>query len=60
MAKRIRRISRSTTAAYGGHQRYEHWLIDNQVYFITARCRDRYPAFASAAAKQVFWNRFDY
>jgi REP element-mobilizing transposase RayT len=60
MAKRIQRISRSTAAAYRGHQRYEHWLIDNQVYFITARCRDRYPAFASDAAKQVFWNRFDH
>src|SRR5215210_8020543 len=60
MAKRIKRLSRSTNTAYRGQQRYEHWLIDNQVYFITARCRDRHPAFASEVAKRVFWNRFDY
>ena len=60
MPTRIQRISRSTNAAYRDHHRYEHWLIDNQVYFITARCRDRCPAFASDAAKQVFWDRFDH
>jgi len=60
MAKRIQRLSRSTNAAYRGQQRYEHWLIDNQVYFITARCRDRFPAFASEDAKKVFWDRFDH
>lgn len=27
-------------------------------YFITARCRDGLPAFASEAAKSVFWDRF--
>ena len=40
--------------------RYEHWLVDNQVYFVTARCRDRIAAFASEAAKAVFWDRFDH
>jgi REP element-mobilizing transposase RayT len=29
------------------------------VYFITARCRDRRPAFASEDAKRVFWDRFE-
>ena len=38
----------------------EHWYRDNSVYFITARCRDRYPAFESEAAKTVFWDRFDH
>ena len=28
------------------------------VYFITARCRDRYAAFESEEAKAVFWDRF--
>jgi len=60
MPKRIHRATRSTNAAYGDHRRYEHWLVDNQVYFVTARCRDRYPAFASEAAKNVFWDRFDH
>jgi hypothetical protein len=60
MAKRIQRISRSTNLAYRGRQRFEHWHVDNQVYFITARCRDRFPAFASNAAKHIFWNRFEH
>ncbi len=58
MAKRIERISRSSNRVYRGHHRYEHWLVDNQVYFITARCRDRVPAFAGEASKVVFWERF--
>jgi REP element-mobilizing transposase RayT len=60
MSKRIERISRSAHAAYRGRHRYEHWLVDNQVYFITARCRDRFPAFAADAAKRIFWDRFDH
>lgn len=58
MRKPIKKLSRSTNKTYGPRQRYEHWLVDNQVYFITARCRDRYPAFASEVAKQIFWERF--
>jgi REP element-mobilizing transposase RayT len=60
MSKRIDRISRSSTAVHRGHHRYEHWLVDSQVYFITARCRNRYPAFASDEAKNIFWDRFDH
>lgn len=60
MAKPIQRLSRSEHADYRGRHRYEHWLVDNQVYFITARCRDRYPAFASEAAKAIFWDRFSH
>src|SRR5437762_5965591 len=41
-------------------QRFEHWYRDNSVYFITARCRDRFCAFASEKAKAVFWDRFDH
>ena len=33
---------------------------DNQVYFITARCRDKFPAFESEQAKAVFWDRFNH
>jgi len=39
---------------------FQHWYRDNTVYFITARCRERYRAFASDEAKAVFWDRFDY
>lgn len=53
------RTSRSSTReTYRGRHRFEHWYRDNQVYFITARCRDRFPAFASEQAKQVFWAQF--
>jgi len=41
-----------------GPDPFQHWYRDNQVYFITARCRDGFPAFASEAAKAVFWDRF--
>jgi REP element-mobilizing transposase RayT len=40
--------------------RYEHWYLDNQVYFITARCRDRFPAFSTEAAKNIVWDRFQH
>jgi len=49
-------VTSSATVA----NRFEHWCKDNQVYFITARCRDKYPAFASEPAKAVFWDRFDH
>ena len=60
MAKPIEKLSRSNNAVYRGRRRYEHWLVDNQVYFITARCRDRIPAFATEAAKAIFWDRFEH
>jgi REP element-mobilizing transposase RayT len=41
-----------------GKHRFEHWYRDKTVYFITARCRDRFPAFKSEDAKAVFWDRF--
>ena len=60
MGKPIKKLSRSENKVHGGSHRYEHWLVDNQVYFITARCRDRFPAFDTDEAKAVFWDRFDY
>src|SRR3954463_2860674 len=41
-----------------GRHRFEHWYRDNTVYFITARCRDRFPALRSEQAKTIFWDRF--
>ena len=43
-----------------GVHRFEHWYRDNTVYFITAKCRDGFHAFASDEAKAVFWNRFNH
>ena len=60
MSKRIDKISRSRSPQHQGRHRFEHWLIDNQVYFITARCRDRFPAFAEERAKQIFWDRWEH
>jgi hypothetical protein len=55
-----RKSSGTTRKEFHGRHRFEHWYRDNQVYFITARCRDRFPAFASEDAKRVFWDRFDH
>ncbi|MEM8945495.1 MAG: hypothetical protein AAGD11_09945 [Planctomycetota bacterium] len=60
MSKRINKLTRSTNKGYRDHHRFEHWLIDNQVYFVTARCRDRFPAFAVETAKTIFWDRFEH
>ena len=58
MGKHIRKSTRSKRASYKGARRYEHWYVDNQVYFITARVRDQIHAFGSDEAKQIFWDRF--
>jgi len=50
----------SGRATYQGRNRFEHWARDNQVCLVAARCRDRFPAFASEEAKRVFWDRFDH
>jgi len=58
MPRKIRKYSRNAREHFGDNHRFEHWYVDNQIYFITARCRDRYPAFESEEAKQLFWDRF--
>ena len=58
-SKRIVRRGKGRRVYQGQHRR-EHWYIDNQVYFITARCRDKFPAFESDRAKAVFWDRFEH
>lgn len=58
--RKFRKSSATKTESFKGQHRFEHWYLDNQVYFITARCRDRFPAFAQEAAKQVFWDRFEH
>jgi hypothetical protein len=57
---RLRKNAPATKEFFNGKHRYEHWYRDNTVYFITARVRDRYPAFASEAAKAIFWDRFNF
>lgn len=59
MRKRVDKTSRSRNATRGELHRFEHWLADNQVYFLTARCRDQFAAFASEDAKQIFWRQFE-
>lgn len=60
MDKRIQKCSATLTYKYAGKYRFEHWYVDNQVYFITARCRDKYPAFQPEQAKTIFWDRFNF
>ena len=58
MRRRFRTVSTLAREFTDGRHRFEHWNRDNTVYFITARCGDRYAAFESDAAKAVFWDRF--
>jgi len=60
MGKPIRKASRSARERFKGRHRFEHWYVDNQVYFITARVRDRFTAFDTEPAKSIFWDRFSY
>ena len=53
-----RKSSYTPNATYDGKRRFEHWYRDNQIYFITARCRNKFPAFASEGAQAVSWDRF--
>src|SRR5215204_4810609 len=55
-----RKSSYTPNVTYQDQHRFEHWYRDNQVYFITARCRDRFRAFESEQAKQIFWDRFNH
>jgi hypothetical protein len=58
--RKFRQSSATKTHIFKGQHRFEHWYLDNQVYFITARCRERFPAFASEEAKAIFWDRFEH
>jgi hypothetical protein len=44
---------------YFGKRRFEHWYRDQQVYFITAICRGRTPAFTGVEAQAIFWRQFE-
>jgi hypothetical protein len=57
---RFRASSNSAGEYYEGQHRFEHWYRDNSVYFITARVRDKYPAFEDERAKAIFWDRFEH
>jgi hypothetical protein len=56
----LRKGSYTPNELFNGQHRFEHWYRDNTIYFITARCRDRFPAFESEAAKAIFWDRFNH
>jgi hypothetical protein len=57
--RRFRKSSSSSVEAWAGKHRFEHWYLDNQIYFITARCRERFPVLATEEAKAIFWDRFN-
>jgi REP element-mobilizing transposase RayT len=57
---RFRKNAPATKEFFNGNHRFEHWYRDNSVYFITARCKDRYPSFESEQAKAIFKDRFNY
>ena len=56
----LRKGSHKREEFFGSQHRFEHWYRDNSVYFITARCRGRTPAFATETCKSIFWERFNH
>jgi len=60
MSKRINKHARWDDSLPSKAHRFEHWCVNNQVYIITARCRDQFAAFASESAKLAFWDRFNH
>ncbi len=50
--------SHGADRSWNGKRHFQHWYRDNQVYFITARCKDKYPAFTGIHAKNIFWRQF--
>ena len=62
MSKHVRRVASSQRKWEAGgckRHRREHWLVDNQIYFITARCHEGLRVFEGENAKAVFWTCFD-
>jgi hypothetical protein len=57
---RFRKRSYTKSEFFKGKHRFEHWYRDNTVYFITSKCRDGFPAFATDEAKQILWDRFSH
>jgi hypothetical protein len=55
----FRKSNTTPREEYEGQHRFEHWYRDNQAYFITARRRNQFDAFASVKAQQIFWRQFD-
>ena len=53
MARTFRTTSYTAHEFFSGRHRFEHWYRDNTIYFITARCRDKFPAFAVAKAIEL-------
>jgi len=60
VVKNFRNSNQSVRRVHNGSRRFEHWFLDNQVYFITARCHKKYPALVSTHAKSIFWERFTF
>jgi hypothetical protein len=60
MPRRVHKSSRSARRYFDGKHRFEHWYADNQIYFITASCRDHFRALESEKAKHIFWDRFNH
>jgi REP element-mobilizing transposase RayT len=57
--KRIQKGSHTQSEFFNGTHRFEHWYVDNQVYFITARVRNQSPVFLVPGASDVFWDCFE-
>ena len=57
---KFRKSSATPHEFFDAEHRFEHWYRDNTVYFITSKVRDGNAAFETEAAKNIFWDRFDF
>jgi hypothetical protein len=53
-----RKSSYTKLERFKGQHRFEHWYVDNQCYFITARCANKFFAFDTLERRSIFWDRF--
>lgn len=55
---KIFKVAHSKREYFEGDHRFEHWYVDNQVYFITTKCNQSFHAFVTPESQTIFWDRF--
>src|SRR5204863_2265487 len=56
----VRKSVARTIGLLPGPAPFQHWYKSNQVYFITGKCLEGFPALQSEKAKSIFWDRFEF
>lgn len=59
MGKHIHKSGNSRKEWYQGAHKFEHWYVDNSVYLITSRVRDKRSVFINPDTCGIFWTKFE-